>query len=182
MGRHHKLTIARLIGSLCLALMLVGCATSPDISTDVEYCCKAPRPDIHTYRIEFANMPEFLKPMLRDEVAIVLDRKGLEYTEGDAHAVLKLTYVHNLLPNEAPDTRKNTFAEPLPAGGNARFLAEVDVEMRDAVSADLLWSGRMVRAHNVPMGAYMHDAPAREAIRKAFAALFADYPVGDFNE
>ena len=60
---------------------------------------------LKTFRVEFEDMPEFLKPMLRDEAAIVLDTKGLEYTEGDAHAVLRMSYVHNLIPPELPARR-----------------------------------------------------------------------------
>ena len=131
-----------------------------------------------TFRVEFEDMPEFLKPMLRDEAAIVLDTKGLEYTEGDAHAVLRMSYMHNLIPPELPANAPDEFSEPLSPGGETRFVAEVKIELRDAVSGELVWSGHMARAHAVQMGSYMHEAVARSAMREAFVTLFADYPVG----
>jgi hypothetical protein len=134
-------------------------------------------PWLKTFRVEFTDMPEFLKPMLRDEAAIVLDTKGLEYTEGDAHAVLRMSYVHNLVPPAPPAEVSDGFAESLSPGGETRFVAEVKIELRDAVSGELVWSGHMVRAHAVQMGSYMHDTVARSAMREAFMTLFADYPV-----
>ncbi len=136
-------------------------------------------PGLRTFRIEFSNMPDFLKPMLRDEAAIALHDKGIEYTEADAHAVLKMTYVHNPMPMEALEKAPDGFSEPLSPDGATRFMAEVEIELRDAVTSELIWSGSMVRAHYVQMGSYMHDTVARSAMRDAFTTLFADYPVED---
>jgi hypothetical protein len=132
-----------------------------------------------TFRVEFEGMPEFLKPMLRDEAAIVLHTKGLDYTEGDAHAVLKMTYVHNVLPAETPQSPLDGSWERHSALDPIRFMAEVDLELRDSVSRELVWSGTMFRTHHVQVGAYMHDVPARKAMRDAFTVLFADYPVAN---
>jgi hypothetical protein len=168
------LTILPSLPALIAFVLLAACGSLPPISTTVDYCCQAPMPGLRTFRVEFENMPEFLKPMLRDEAAIVLDTKGLDYTEGDAHAVLRMIYVHNLIPPEkAPDG----FSETLSPGGATRFVAEVKVELRDTVSGELVWSGNMVRAHYVQMGSYMHDAMARSAMREAFVALFDEFPV-----
>lgn len=156
--------------------LLTACGSLPPISTSVDYCCQAPMPGLRTFRVEFEDMPEFLKPMLRDEAAIVLHGKGLEYTEGDAHAVLKMAYVHNLMPPATPADAPDAFAEALSPGGETRFVAEVKIQLRDAVTGELVWSGNMVRAHYVRMGSYMHDTVARSAMRDAFEALFANYP------
>jgi hypothetical protein len=163
--------------ALLAVLSFSACGSLPPISTTVDYCCQAPMPGLKTFRVEFKDMPEFLKPMLRDEAAIVLHDKGLEYTEGDAHAVLTMAYVHNLIPPEPPVKVPDGFAESLTPGGETRFMAEVKIELRDAVSRELVWSGNMVRAHYVQMGSYMHDTMARSAMRDAFMTLFADYPV-----
>lgn len=162
--------------ALFAILLLTACGGLPPISTNVDYCCQSPMPALRTFRVEFEDMPEFLKPMLRDEAAIVLHDKGLEYTEGDAHAVLNMAYVHNLMPPEAPGHVQDDFAEPLSPGGETRFVAEVKIALRDAVTGELVWSGSMVRSHYVQMGSYMHDATARSAMREAFVTLFADYP------
>ena len=57
-----------------------------------------------------------------------------------------------------------------------KFIAEVDMEMRNTVTRELIWSGSMRRIHNVYEGSYMHDAPARAAMRQALMDIFADYP------
>lgn len=158
------------IGSLALG----SCASAPSISTDVSYCCRSGAESIRSYRIEFEDMPEFLKPMLRDEVSIVLDSKGLEYTEADADAVLTMTYIHWLLSKE--ENAREVAWGTLSPGGDSRFIAKVDVELKNSVTREVVWSGTMSKHHYAAIGAYMHDVPARSAMRKAFSALFADYP------
>jgi hypothetical protein len=146
----------------------------PPIDTDIEYCCQTGTEGIRTYRIEFEDMPEFLKPMLRDSVAMVLDGKGLEYTESDAHAILAMTFVHRPIAPE--DSERDDFSSALSPGGDSRFIAEVHVRMSNSVTNELLWSGMLSRFHNTTVGSFMHDAPARAAMRDAFRVLFADYP------
>jgi hypothetical protein len=158
------------IGSLALG----SCASGPSISTDVDYCCRSGAESIRSYRIEFEDMPEFLKPMLRDEASIALDSKGLEYTEGDGDAVLTMTYIHWLLSKEE-DAREVAWGTLSP-GGDSRFIAKVHVALKNSVTREVVWSGTMSKYHYVAVGSYMHAVPARSAMRKAFNALFADYP------
>jgi hypothetical protein len=159
------------------ASLFVACGTLPPVSTSVDYCCKTTVVGATSFRVEFDNVAEFLKPMLRDEVAFVLHGKGLEYTEVAAESILKMTYVHNVLPEVTTVKPVDSFGETTTPGGATRFIAEMRIELRDADSGELMMSGTMVRAHFVQMGAYMHDAPARAAIREAFTALFAAFPV-----
>ena len=159
------------------SLVLAACGGLPPISTSVDFCCDTPQAAVRTFRVEFRDMPEFLKPMLRDEAAIVLHDRGLEYTEGNAHAVLTMTYVHTPLLREASDNAPDSFHGTQSPLALSRFMAEVKIALRDAVSQELIWSGTMIRTHHVQLGAYMHDAPARAAMRDAFAVLFADLPV-----
>ncbi len=170
--------VLRRIQSIFLILFssvaLASCASVPQISTDVGYCCRSGVESIQSYRIEFGDMPEFLKPMLRGEVSIVLDSKGLEYTEGDADAVLTMTYVHRQLSTE--DVARKVVWGTLSPGGDSRFIAEVHSELKNSITREVVWSGTMSNLHNVAIGAYMHDVPARSAMRKAFSTLFAGYP------
>jgi hypothetical protein len=119
-------------------------------------------------------MPEFLKPMLRDEVSIVLDSKGLEYTEDAADAILTMAYLHKLLSTE--DVAREDAWGTLAPGGDSRFIAEVHVKLENSITRDLVWSGTLSKLHYAAVGSYMHDAPARLAMKDAFARLFADYP------
>jgi hypothetical protein len=156
------------------SLVFTGCGSLPAVSTDVTYCCQSGFERIHNYRVEFEDMPEFLKPMLRDEIATVLGAKGLEYTEGDAHAVVQMTFVNRTL--SADESARDEAWETIAPGGGVRFIAEVKLEMTDSVTGERLWAGTMGRVHNVYEGSYMHDAPARTAMRDAFRKIFADYP------
>ena len=165
--------IRSIFAALIGVAVLAACASTP-IATDVDYCCVPGTAGVHSFRMEFKDMPEFLKPMLRDEVSIVLHGKGLEYMEGEAAATLLMTFVHNPLATESAP--QDSMSESLSQGGDSRFIAEVHMEMRNNVTNELIWSGKMSRVHNVTVGSYMHDTPARSAMRKAFINLFVDYP------
>lgn len=167
-------TVARVILTLMSCVILASCGSLPTVATSVDYCCQTGTEGIKTFRVEFEDTPEFLKPMLRDEASIVLATKGLEYVEGDAHAILAMKFV-----NRTTDTVEEAGDEAwerIAPGGGVRFIAEVKVELREIVSREMLWSGTMGRVHNVYEGSYMHDAPARTAMRNAFLTIFADYP------
>ena len=156
------------------ATLLASCGSLPQIGTDVAYCSNVNLERINTYRVEFEDTPEFLKPMLRDEASIALSTKGLEYVEGDAHAILMMTYVNRTL--ESGEAARDEAWETIAPGGGVRFIAEVRMEMTDAVSREKIWAGSMARVHNVYEGSYMHEAPARAAMRNAFLDMFADFP------
>lgn len=161
--------MSRLTPALASLLVIVaGCASLPTIATNVTYCCS----DIvvQTVSVEFADTPEFLKPMLRDEAAIVLNGKGIEYTEGEADAILHMTYIDKTLERGSEELEA---WERIAPGGGVRFIAEVRMQMTHSASGDVLWSGTMQRIHNVYEGSYMHDAPARAAMRNAFLEMFA---------
>lgn len=160
--------------ALTVSLFLSGCASSPGISTDVSYCCRPIAENVFTYRVEFEDTPEFLKPMLRDSVSIILDSKGLEYTEGEAHAVLMMRYVDKTLSRQEEADVDSW--ERLAPGGGVRFLAQVQLEMTSTVTNERIWAGSMQRIHNVYEGSYMHDEPAQAAMRVAFMEIFADFP------
>jgi hypothetical protein len=168
--RRFKILLSLIAGSMLIA----GCGSQQTIATDVTYCCEAGTPGIYTYRVVFVDMPEFLKPMLRDSVSMVLDGKGLEYTEGDAHAVMSMTYVNRTMT--ANEEARDEAWETVAPGGGVRFIAEVRMEMRNSVTSERIWAGTMGRVHNVYEGSYMHDEPAKAAMRNAFLEMFADYP------
>jgi len=165
---------AKLLVALVGGLVLASCGSLPTVATSVDYCCQTGTEGLKTFRVEFEDTPEFLKPMLRDEASIVLATKGLEYVEGDAHAILSMKFVNRT--TDTVDEAQDEAWERIAPGGGVRFIAEVKVELREIVSKELLWAGTMGRVHNVYEGSYMHEAPARTAMRNAFLTIFADYP------
>jgi hypothetical protein len=114
-------------------------------------------------------MPEFLKPMLRDEVSRVLRTRHLAYTEGVADAVLTIAFSSS--PMARDDTRREGENDAL-----VHFEAELNLEFRNSVTDERIWSGTMSRAHHVAEGETMHDDRARSALRVALSELFADFP------
>ena len=173
-------SIFRILAVAAMALALAACGTLPPVSTEVTYCCHAATPGISTYRVEFEDTPEFLKPMLRDEAAIVLNSKGLLYTEGDADAVLNMRFENITLMRDGEERIESW--ERVAPGGGVRFMARVVLEMKNSVTRETIWSASMQRLHNVYEGSYMHDAPARSAMRAAFMEIFADYPNRDLEQ
>ena len=167
-----RVRISFLVAFACFGI--AGCASLPEVSTDTSYCCRPAAGQVQSYRVEFEDMPEFLKPMLRDEASTVLHTKDLEYTEGDADAVLKMAYVDKTY--EGPEARRDEAWETNAPAGGMRFIAEVQMELRNTVTNELIWAGSMSRIHNVYEGSYMHEAPARAAMRNAFTELFSDLP------
>jgi len=173
MKHNERNRVPTLLMTVLLALT-TACGTLPEIATDVSYCCETGTESIASFRVQFEDTPEFLKPMLRDEAAIVLGSKGLAYTEGDAHSVLQMTFINRTLA--AGEDRELDSWEKVAPGGGVRFIAEVQLELKNSVTGELLWSGNMRRIHNVYEGSYMHESPARAAMRQAFMDIFADYP------
>lgn len=165
---------------MCSCFGLAGCGSTPQILTDTSYCCRPAVEQVYTFRVEFEDMPEFLKPMLRDEASNVLHTKNLKYTEDTAHAVLNMAYVDRTY--EGPDSGRDEAWETSAPAGGMRFIAEVQMELRNTVTSELIWSGSMSRLHNVYEGSYMHEAPARAAMAGAFRDLFADFPDSVFDE
>lgn len=159
---------------LTVALVLGACVTPQGIATDVVYCCSPRAAAIETFRVEFEDMPEFLKPMLRDEASIVLGAKGYEYTEDESDIVLRMKYVNRTF--DTGDAAHDEAWETIAPGGGVRFIAEVAMELTDTVREERIWSATMGRVHNVYEGSYMHDAPARSAMREAFLRIFTDFP------
>ena len=169
-----KMNISRFTGVLVAGAFLVaGCGSLPPIATDENYCCHPSVEDIGTYRVEFEDTPEFLKPMLRDEASIVLASHGYDYTEGDADAILLMTFINKTL-EQSPEEQEAW--ERIAPGGGVRFIAQVVMTLKHSVTGEQIWAGDMQRIHNVYEGSYMHDVPAREAMRAAFTELFANLP------
>lgn len=168
------MSIPRFTGVLAAGVLLLsGCGSMPPIATDENYCCHPLAETIRTYRVEFEDTPEFLKPMLRDEASIVLANHGYDYTEGDADAILLMTFVNKTLEQSAEEQEA---WERIAPGGGVRFIAQVVLTLQDSVSGERIWSGAMQRIHNVYEGSYMHDVPARAAMRQAFVTLFSNLP------
>ena len=177
MSNHRLTACLSRVWFATAVLLLSACASGPPIVTAAGYQDAARAANIGSYRIEFAGMPDFLKPMLRDEASRVLAWKGLRYTEGDADAILLMTFINEPLPSstlqtgvEEDDSRMTSEVIA------ARFNARVNIDMTSSIDRERIWSGSLSRVHYVMDGDYMHEPPARAAMREAFGELFSAYP------
>ncbi len=180
-GSELRLRQLRIIAALvAICTLQAACGSMPSISADVDYFCRPEVERVHTFRVEFEDVPEFLKPMLRDSASVVLDSKDIDYTEGDADSILKMTFFNRTATNI--ESARDEAWETIAPGGGARFIAEIAVELRNSVTRETILSGSMRRLHNVYEGSYMHDAPARAAMRVAFEEIFAECPVPSIDD
>lgn len=176
-GAHGPASTCALQVLLLAVLALGACTSGPPINTSVDYQFPQAADDIRTYRVEFQGMPDFLKPMLRDEASRVLTTKGRQYTEGRADAVLLMAFENEPLESDVAEAGNDSGdAAATKRIIAARFNARVKLKMADSVSGDLIWAASLGRVHYVTEGAYMHESPARVAMRDAFRDVFADFP------
>ena len=149
--------------------VLMGCAgQGHQITTELVSCCTTARDQVSSFHIEAAELPGFLIPYFRDELAAVLRAKGLEDRATAADAIVRLTY-HQIDLDKPPPPR-DPLGEHQDVEIPHRFIGRVDVEMRDA-GGEVLWAGHLSRMHGVTMGQYMHER-ARAEIRAGFEELF----------
>jgi len=151
-------------------LLVTGCTTTgQSLSVDVD-AGVVPRA-VATYTIEVQEMPGFLVPYFRDELAAALAARGVIEASSDADVAFVLRF--SQLPLGEKVDRPDTLGESTGSVDTARFLARVELFAR-ARGAQLTRLGMLSRAHAVATGAYMHER-ARAQIRSGFTRLLAAY-------
>ena len=163
------------IAAAVLTLVLTACAQSPRrVSTDVFTCCEAEFQRYATYQVQITNAPGFLEPYLRGGVQAALNRKGLEETIDTPDVMVKLIFDQIFLTPESQAT--DYFGEGVEPGSATRFMAAVAVDMIDTRSERIVWSGRLSRIHNDPIGQPRGNDHKMQGIIDGFSELFASYP------
>jgi len=119
-------------------------------------------------------MPIFLRDYVSAEFDAVVQSKGLGRDDriNDVRAVL--TYRHINLDPETEDIDPFVRIESLSA--ELSYIAQIDVDIYETRSNDLVWAGSLSRIHQVSLGEYMHEDRARPSFYQAFAGLMANYP------
>jgi hypothetical protein len=158
---------------LAVLLLVAGCAGSSGVSHKLEYCCGVAGAPLATYTLSLHDVPGFLVPYLRDELAVALLAKGMQPVETDPAALVTLTYSENY-PDANDPLPDDGFSDPMLSTRPRRFIALVTLEIRRA-DGEAILRGTLSRLHTVSVGEYMHQR-ARVPIRAGFADLLKRLP------
>jgi hypothetical protein len=159
------------IGILFAISLLSACASNPSgIGSNVTLCCadKASQ----TFAVSAVDIPAFLGPLMVSNFSVALAARGLQPVEDDADLDVVLKYVQT---NLIQDNAKDDFDESLSPGGDVRFIAKIVVEIKDASSGKMVWSGSIQRTHNVSPGEFMHTGRASISLLDSFLELLVDF-------
>jgi hypothetical protein len=158
-----------------IAILLTACAQGPRrVTTDVFTCCEAEFQRYATYQVRMTNVPGFLEPYLRGGLAPVLERKGLSETLDRPDLTVNLIFDQVFLTPESE--ARDYFGEGVEPGSATRFMAAISVDMIDTASEHIVWSGRLSRIHNDPLGQPRGNDHKMQGIIDGFTELFASYP------
>lgn len=161
---------------LAFMIFLTACAQSNgQIGHSVNLCCPGDYSEYRQYRLETLDMPAFLSEYVVAEFDNVFQEKGLTRNDSRNELRVTLTYKHiNLNPEqEAIDPFERRLDEDV----TLRYVASVIVDMREASTGRMVWSGQINRIHTVVPGEYMHEDRARPEFSGAFREMLASYPV-----
>jgi len=153
-----------------------ACATGPArLDTEVLTCCEADFFRYKTYEVTMTNVPGFLQAYLQGGLTNVLDQKGLipAFDDPDLNVNILFNQVYLTAESEPEDY----FSAGVEPGDATRFMAAVSVDVIDAATEQLVWSGRMSRIHNDPLGEPRGNDHKMQGIINGFVDLFRDYPI-----
>ena len=160
-----------LILTILTSVLLAGCATdNARIDTAVTKCCGAG--ETRTFQVVTRNVPAFLGPLMVSNFSVAFANIGMQPVESGADLMVELRYEQS---NLSPDRAHDDFEERIATGDAMRFIARVVIEVRDAKTRQLVWSGHVQRLHDVGPGDYMHTGRASIAIYDAFTKVLKDY-------
>lgn len=159
----------RVFTLLVTFLLLVSCA-SDRIDTAVNQCCVDDKYETFTVRSE--NIPAFLGPLMVSNFSVAMANQGLQPVTDNGDLVATLRYEQDTLSEQQP---KDDFDEPMAMGTGQRFIARIAIEVRDARTDEIVYSGQVQRLHDVAAGEWMHTGRASQAILTAFDEVLANF-------
>lgn len=159
-----------------LLLGLSSCVgPAGQIGSNLTLCCPGDYESYQDYAIQTEEIPVFLRDYLVAEFDAAFHEKGVRRVERSADLVVTLTYNHINLSTDQEEIDPFVRVESMNA--EIRYIAAIEIEMREADSGDLVWAGSISRIHQVAPGEYMHEDGARMAFREAFRNVLESYPI-----
>lgn len=163
-----------------LALMLVvgGCAQNGlRIGNSVTLCCPGNYASYEAYRLQTEDMPLFLSSWVVDMFDSAFQERGMERNDQINDLIVTLSYRHVNLNAEQQDI--NPFIRQESIDVELRYIAVVNVSMRETRTGEEVWAGQISRIHTVSPGEYMHEGNSRVAFLETFRDLLRSYPGRD---
>jgi len=174
----RKISVMRkLLSSLLIACVLVvsGCtSTGMQIGTSMTLCCPGDYENYNDYGLTTEDMPIFLRDYVMEEFDLAFQAKGIERDDRFNDLRVVLRYNHVNLDPESEDIDPFIRVESISVELN--YIAQIEVEMYETSSNELVWAGSISRFHQVTPGEYMHEERAAPAFLSAFATLLVNYP------
>ena len=148
--------------------------TGYQIGSRLETCCPGDYDDYDSYSLATNNMPLFLRDYVVEEFEAAFAEKGVVRDDQfhDLNVVMRYNHI-NLSPEQE---EINPFVRIEAISTELSYIAEIEVEMYETATENLVWAGSISRIHHVTPGEYMHVGPARLEFRNAFARMLEDYP------
>lgn len=164
--------------SLVGVLVLAGCAQSGlQVGNTVTLCCPGNYNNYQEYGVEVVDMPLFLRDWMVEMFDSAFQEIGMARNDRMNDIIVTLRYRHvNLMP-ETEDI--NPFIRQENIETELRYIAVVEISMRETATGTVVWGGEISRIHTVTPGEYMHEGPARLAFQETFRDLLSNYPRAD---
>lgn len=166
------------VALLALILVFTGCAqTGLQIGNTLTLCCPGSYTEYQEYRLQTEDMPLFLSDWVEEMFDSSFQELGLERNDQINDLIVTLSYEHVNLNPEQEDI--NPFIRQESIDVELRYIAVINISMRETRSGEEVWAGRISRIHTVSPGEYMHEGRARIAFQETFRDILRNYPAPD---
>lgn len=163
---------------LIAVLLLAGCAQSGlKIGNTVTLCCPGNYNNYEDYGLQTRDMPLFLAPWVVEMFDAAFQEKGMTRNDQINDLIVTLSYKHVNLDPETQDI--DPFIRQESIDVELRYIAVIEISMRETATGQVVWAGEVSRIHNVTPGEYMHEGNARVAFLETFRDLLNQYPSRD---
>ena len=166
------------VAVLALMLVFTGCAqTGLQVGNTVTLCCPGSYTDYEEYRLQTEDMPLFLSDWIEDMFDSAFQELGMQRNDQINDLFVTLSYQHVNLNPAQQDI--NPFIRQESIDVELRYIAVVNISMRETRTDDEVWAGQISRIHTVSPGEYMHEGRARVAFLETFRDMLRNYPARD---
>lgn len=155
--------------------VLTSCTqTGMQIGTNLSLCCPGDYANYNEYGLEVVNIPIFLRDYVTAEFESAFQQKGLTRNDSinDVRVVLRYNQV-DLVPGQQ---EIDPFVRIESLNVELNYIAQIEIEIIETRSNNIVWAGSVSRIHQVTPGEYMHENRARPYFYQAFQSLLVSYP------
>lgn len=157
-------------------LVLTGCGSysGMQISNNVTTCCPGNYGEYTSFAIENVELPVFLREYVSEEFEQAFRELGMTRIDNSSDLIVNLAYRHVSLDAEQQEIDPLMRMESMTV--ELRYIANIDITMRERRTGDVVWGGTISRIHSVQPGEYMHQENASGAFLQTFRDLLSQYP------